>query len=109
MFKIRTMNKISPIGLSLFPKSKYEVGNNILSPDAILVRSADLHSMEIPSSVLAIARAGAGYNNIPVGPCAERGPRVRVGSPDAGPARPMASSAAHPKASKCAGRRMTRQ
>ncbi|MDR0600053.1 MAG: phosphoglycerate dehydrogenase [Treponema sp.] len=73
MFKIQTMNKISPLGLELFPRDRYEVASEILSPDAILVRSADLHSLNIPNSVLAIARAGAGVNNIPVPACSDRG------------------------------------
>jgi len=73
MFRIQTLNKISPCGLDLFPRDKYEIGDNISNPDAILVRSADMNSMEIPSSVLAIARAGAGYNNIPVPRCSESG------------------------------------
>ena len=73
MFKIRTMNKISHLGLDLFPRDRYEVASEIPSPDAILVRSADLHSIEIPGTVLAIARAGAGYNNIPVPLCSSRG------------------------------------
>jgi D-3-phosphoglycerate dehydrogenase len=73
MFRIQTMNKISPLGLDLFPRDKYEIASDIPNPDAILVRSADLNSTEIPSSVLAIARAGAGYNNIPVQRCSESG------------------------------------
>jgi len=73
MFRIQTLNKISPIGLDLFPRDKYEIASDIPNPDAILVRSADMNSMEIPSSVLAIARAGAGYNNIPVQRCSESG------------------------------------
>jgi D-3-phosphoglycerate dehydrogenase len=73
MFRIRTMNKISPLGLELFPRDKYEVASEIPHPDAILVRSADLHNAEIPDSVLAIARAGAGVNNIPVHQCSDRG------------------------------------
>jgi len=73
LFRIKTMNKISPLGLEIFPKTQYEVGSDISNPDAILVRSADLHSVEIPDSVLAIARAGAGYNNIPVPACSSRG------------------------------------
>ena len=73
MFRIRTMNKISPLGLELFPRDKYEVASEIPNPDAILVRSADLNSMEIPGTVLAIARAGAGYNNVPVTQCSNRG------------------------------------
>jgi D-3-phosphoglycerate dehydrogenase len=76
MFKVRTLNKISPRGLELFPRDKYEVASEIPNPDAILVRSADLHSVEIPPTVLAIARAGAGYNNIPVARCSERGVAV---------------------------------
>ena len=67
------MNKISSLGLELFPRDKYEVASEILNPDAILVRSADLHSVEIPETVLAIARAGAGFNNIPVSLCSGRG------------------------------------
>jgi D-3-phosphoglycerate dehydrogenase len=73
MFRIQTMNKISPLGLDLFPRDKYEVASDIPNPDAILVRSAELNDMKIPESVLAIARAGAGYNNIPVQRCSEAG------------------------------------
>ncbi|MDR0876692.1 MAG: phosphoglycerate dehydrogenase [Treponema sp.] len=73
MFKIQTMNKISPEGLELFPRDRFEVASEILHPDAILVRSADLHNVEIPESVLAIGRAGAGVNNIPVPKCSDRG------------------------------------
>ena len=73
MFRIQTLNKISPLGLELFPRDKYEVASDIPNPDAILVRSADMNGMEIPSSVLAIARAGAGYNNIPVQKCSDSG------------------------------------
>lgn len=73
MFRIQTMNKISPLGLELFSMDKYEVASEILKPHAILVRSADLHSVEIPDSVLAIARAGAGVNNIPIPACTNRG------------------------------------
>jgi len=73
MYKIRTMNKISSLGLDLFPRDKYEVASEIPNPDAILVRSADLNSVQIPASVTAIARAGAGINNIPVNDCSSRG------------------------------------
>jgi D-3-phosphoglycerate dehydrogenase len=76
MFRIQTLNKISPLGLDLFPRDKYEVASDIPNPDAILVRSADMNGTEIPSSVLAIARAGAGYNNIPVQKCSESGVAV---------------------------------
>ncbi|NTV88787.1 MAG: phosphoglycerate dehydrogenase [Clostridiales bacterium] len=73
MFRIRTLNKISETGLSLLPKDKYEVSDDMENPDAILVRSANMLDMEIPASVKAIARAGAGYNNIPVDKCSEKG------------------------------------
>jgi len=73
MFRIQTMNKISSQGLDLFPRDKYEVASEIPNPHAILVRSADLHSAVIPGSVLAIARAGAGVNNIPIPACSNRG------------------------------------
>jgi len=73
MFRIQTLNKISPLGLDLFPRDKYEVASDIPNPDAVLVRSADMNDSEIPSSVLAIARAGAGYNNIPVQRCSDSG------------------------------------
>jgi D-3-phosphoglycerate dehydrogenase len=73
MFRIQTLNKISPLGLELFPRDKYEVASDIPNPDAVLVRSADMNEMEIPSSVLTIARAGAGYNNIPVQRCSDSG------------------------------------
>jgi len=73
MFRIQTLNKISPLGLDLFPRDKYEVASDIPNPDAILVRSAEMNGTEIPSSVLAIARAGAGYNNIPVQKCSDGG------------------------------------
>ena len=73
MFRIQTMNKISSLGLDYFPRDKYEVASEIPHPHAILVRSADLHSIKIPDSVLAIARAGAGVNNIPIPACSSRG------------------------------------
>jgi len=73
MFRIQTMNKIASQGLELFPRDKYEVASEILHPHAIIARSADLHHVEIPDSVLAIARAGAGVNNIPVPQCSDRG------------------------------------
>jgi D-3-phosphoglycerate dehydrogenase len=73
MFRIRTVNKISPLGLDLFPRNRYEVASELPHPDAILVRSADLHDVEISDTVKAIARVGAGYNNIPVTQCSDRG------------------------------------
>ena len=73
MYIIKTLNKISNVGLSKFDTSKYTYGDDIENPDAIMVRSASMHDMEMPSSLLAIARAGAGTNNIPVADCAEKG------------------------------------
>ena len=73
MFNIKTLNKISNVGLSKFDLSKYTYGDDIENPDAIMVSSASMHDMEMPSSLLAIARAGAGTNNIPVADCAEKG------------------------------------
>ncbi len=66
MYKILTLNSISVQGLARLPREHYEVASEIGRPDAILVRSAKMHDMEIPPSVLAIGRAGAGTNNIPV-------------------------------------------
>ncbi|ULQ60879.1 phosphoglycerate dehydrogenase [Brucepastera parasyntrophica] len=73
MFKIQTLNKIAPEGLALFPRDSYEIASEILNPDAVLVRSAEMHETDIPMSVKAIARAGAGVNNIPVPKCTEKG------------------------------------
>jgi D-3-phosphoglycerate dehydrogenase len=73
MFKVQTLNKIAGEGLKLFTNENYEVGNDVQNPDALLVRSADLQNTKIPESVIAIARAGAGYNNIPVDLCSKRG------------------------------------
>ncbi len=66
MPNILTINAIAKIGLDRFPAANYKVGPKITEPDAILVRSQNLHDMEIPASVKAIGRAGAGVNNIPV-------------------------------------------
>ncbi len=73
MYNIKTLNKISPCGLTRFKGDKYTCGDEIEAPEAILVRSASMHEMELPESLLAIARAGAGVNNIPVDKCAEAG------------------------------------
>lgn len=72
-FKIRTLNQISQTGLSRLPAQRYEIGSDIAEPDAILVRSQKMHDMELPKSVRAIARAGAGTNNIPVKEMTARG------------------------------------
>lgn len=73
MYSIKTLNKISDVGLSKFDKTKYTYGDNAENPDAIMVRSASMHDMEMPQSLLAIARAGAGVNNIPVADCTDKG------------------------------------
>jgi len=73
MYKIQTLNKISPVGLNLLPREKFETASEILNPNAIILRSFNMHEIEIPESVLAIARAGAGTNNIPIPKCTERG------------------------------------
>src|SRR5437016_3586972 len=66
MFKILALNSISSLGLARLPRDRYEVGDKIADPDAILVRSASLHDYKVPASLRAIGRAGAGVNNIPV-------------------------------------------
>ena len=72
-YKILTLNNVSVRGLERLPRERYEVASEIGHPDAILLRSADMHSMEVPASVLAVARAGAGTNNIPVAKLSRRG------------------------------------
>lgn len=73
MFNIKTLNKISKVGLSQFDDTKYTYADDIENPDAIMVRSASMHDMQLPACVKAIARAGAGTNNIPCDKCAEQG------------------------------------
>ncbi|MBP7505069.1 MAG: 3-phosphoglycerate dehydrogenase [Prolixibacteraceae bacterium] len=73
MYKVLTLDKIDPQGLGHFPHEKYETGNSFTSPDAIILRSFNMHSMELPESVKAVARAGAGVNNIPIDRCTEQG------------------------------------
>ena len=73
MFKIQTLNSISPIIHETLSAGLYTVSPNEPTPDAILVRSAAMHDLKLPDSLLAIARAGAGVNNIPVEKCSERG------------------------------------
>jgi D-3-phosphoglycerate dehydrogenase len=72
-FRIQTLNNISPRGLERLPRAQYEVASGLEKPDAILLRSADMHKLTLPDSVLAVARAGAGTNNIPVAALAARG------------------------------------
>ena len=66
MYKIRTYNQISVKGLERFPRASYEVGSDIGSPDAFLLRSQKLQGVEVPKSLIAAARAGAGVNNVPI-------------------------------------------
>jgi len=73
MFKIQTLNNISPIIHESLSADMYTVSNEEPTPDAILVRSAAMHDMALPDSLLAIARAGAGVNNIPIDKCSEQG------------------------------------
>ena len=73
MHKIRTMNSISPLGLGYLTARGCEAGPDVSEADALLIRSADLHEYEFGNNILAIGRAGAGYNNIPVEECAEKG------------------------------------
>lgn len=73
MYKIQTLNKIDPEGLKIFPLDQYEIASEFAAPDAIIVRSQAMHDLELPSSLLSIARAGAGVNNIPVEKCTDKG------------------------------------
>lgn len=66
MFKVQTLNNISSVGLDRLPKDNYSIADDVSDPDAILLRSFKMHDMEVPSSLRAIGRAGAGTNNIPV-------------------------------------------
>ena len=72
-YRILTLNEISPKGLARLPRERYEVGAAVTAPDAILVRSADMHAFSVPAAVRAIGRAGAGTNNIPVEAMSRRG------------------------------------
>jgi D-3-phosphoglycerate dehydrogenase len=72
-FKVLTLNNIALAGLERLPRDLYEVASEIGHPDAVMVRSADMHKMDVPPSVKAVARAGAGVNNIPVEELSKRG------------------------------------
>lgn len=72
-YRILTLNNISARGLERLPRERYEVASALADPDGILVRSADMHSFDVPASVVAVARAGAGTNNIPVARLSKRG------------------------------------
>ena len=73
MYNIRTLNQISHIGLKKLPASEFIISDTEENPDGIIVRSFDMHNMALPENLLAVARAGAGTNNIPVEKCTERG------------------------------------
>lgn len=73
MFKIQTLNNISRNGLDRLPANLYSVANDVAEPDALLLRSADLHGKPLSASIKAVARAGAGTNNIPVAEFSQRG------------------------------------
>ena len=73
MYNIKLLNKISNVGLKKYDTSKYVYGDDVQNPDAVMVRSASMQDMQMPESLLAIARAGAGTNNIPVSDCADKG------------------------------------
>lgn len=73
MYSILTLNKISPKGLSRLPAEKFTCSDSAANPDAVIVRSASMHDTEFASNLLAIARAGAGVNNIPIDRCTENG------------------------------------
>lgn len=73
MYQILTLNKISETGLSHFDPARFTCASDTLNPDAIIVRSASLHEMELPENLLAVARAGAGVNNVPIDRCTAAG------------------------------------
>ena len=73
MYKILTLNNIAVEGLRRFPRDRYEVASEITNPDAVVLRSFNMHDMDIPPTVAAIGRAGAGTNNIPVDAMSQRG------------------------------------
>ena len=73
MYRIKTLNKISPAGLSVLDQTRYNISTDVENEDGILVRSADMHDYPFPDALRAIARAGAGTNNIPIDRCPEAG------------------------------------
>jgi D-3-phosphoglycerate dehydrogenase len=73
VFTVLTLNNIAKIGLSRLPASSYQIGNDVKDPDLILLRSANMHSGDIPRSLKAVGRAGAGVNNIPIPKMTARG------------------------------------
>ena len=73
MYRIKTLNKISSAGLDLLDQTRFQVGGEVENEDGILVRSAPMHDYVFPEELRAIARAGAGTNNIPIDRCSENG------------------------------------
>ena len=73
MYKVLTLNNIAQAGLNALPKHQYEVGGEVMQPDGILLRSYKMHDMDLPASLKAVARAGAGVNNIPVDKMTQQG------------------------------------
>ena len=73
MYNLLTLNKIAKCGLDNFDKTRYAVSDNCENPDCVILRSFNMHDMSFPTSLLAIARAGAGVNNIPLDRCSENG------------------------------------
>ena len=73
MYNVKLLNKIAKCGTSIFDKATYNVGEEVTNAEAIMVRSASMHEMEFEKELLAIARAGAGVNNIPLDKCSEEG------------------------------------
>lgn len=73
MFHVLTLNKIAPQGLEKFDSASYQVTDSCDTPDGIILRSFSMHDMELPNSLLAVARAGAGVNNIPIDACTDKG------------------------------------
>ena len=73
MFRIKTLNKISPAGLSVLDQTRFQISDNAENEDGVLVRSADMHEYPFSDALRAVARAGAGTNNIPIDRCSEAG------------------------------------
>jgi D-3-phosphoglycerate dehydrogenase len=73
VYKVLTLNNIAKVGLAKLPASSYQISNDVKDPDAILVRSANMHAIDIPANLKAVGRAGAGVNNIPVAKMSTKG------------------------------------
>ena len=73
MYKIQTLNKIATTGLDLMARDEYEIASEMNNPDGVVLRSFKMHDMELPATLKAVARAGAGVNNIPIDKCTEKG------------------------------------